>query len=207
MIIAFKGYAGAGKDAMANVLVEEKGFLRLSFAGVLRDCMEALDPIVFATGDGVDPDEPIVKRYKDVISEYGYVEAKAQFAEVRDLLQRMGTEVGRNILGQNIWVEAAMKNVDPNLDYVVTDMRFPNEYEAVKQAGGICVNVLRPGVGPVNAHPSETAIDEFEYDYTIQNDGTLEDLEGYALNLYVEVGADTYFDDFMVQTGRVDLES
>ena len=54
-------------------------------------------------------------------------------------------------------------------NWIITDCRFPNEAEAIKDRGGIIIRVDRPGVEPVNAHPSETALDNLDFDYRIAN--------------------------------------
>ena len=72
-------------------------------------------------------------------------------------------------------------------NWIITDMRFPNEMEAVKERKGITIRVVRPHgytnphTGeykemPLSYHSSETALDESEFDYEILNDGTIEDL-------------------------------
>lgn len=105
---------------------------------------------------------------------------------VRDLLQKLGTDAMRNGLHPNSWVNALMsdyigfydmdtdRTIYPN--WIITDTRFPNEAKAIKDKGGIVIKVERPGVGPVNDHPSEIALKDYEFDYIINNDGSLEDL-------------------------------
>ena len=104
-----------------------------------------------------------------------------EMMSVRDLLQKLGTEAMRNGLHQNVWVNALFADFKEDMHWVVTDMRFPNEYKAIKDKGGITIRVNRPGHGTsmtdlASAHPSETALDGFEFDYTINNDGDLEKL-------------------------------
>lgn len=60
-------------------------------------------------------------------------------------------------------------------NWIITDMRFPNEMEAVIKRKGITIKVNRPGIDLLN-HPSETSLDTAEFDYTIVNDSTIEDL-------------------------------
>jgi len=54
-------------------------------------------------------------------------------------------------------------------------MRFPNEMEAIVEKGGITIRVVRPGT-VVGEHPSETSLYSAEFDYTIVNDSTIEEL-------------------------------
>lgn len=147
---------------------------------------------------------------------------------VRELLQRIGTDCMRDNLHQNTWVNALMseykatgtkikdsykgkvldaletdcEEIYPN--WVVTDVRFPNEFQAIKDRGGIVIRVVRPIMPTsnelnfvtteegrqafdkalkeegakygLNSHISETALDAAEFDYNVRNDGTIEDL-------------------------------
>jgi hypothetical protein len=125
----------------------------------------------------------------------------------RLLLQLLGTEWGRNIIHPNIWVNTLMseyisldcKNVCAKLDnvghecmdksscvynpnWIITDVRFPNELEAVKEKKGISIRVNRDRKGFTNQkllaelHPSETALNNAEFDYVIDNNGSISDL-------------------------------
>ena len=111
----------------------------------------------------------------------------------REFLQKLGTEAMRNGLHTNVWVNALFANYNAigykykDCDYkviqgkweypnwIITDMRFPNEMEAVVEKNGITIRVNRPGISLLD-HPSETSLDNAEFDYTIVNDSTIEDL-------------------------------
>lgn len=170
-LVAFAGYAQAGKDTAAAALIAE-GWERISFAEPMRDAMAALDPIVSAHAG--------ITRYTDAVAEHGYDEAKGKYTEIRRLMQRLGTEVGRELFGQDFWVERAMAQVKPGGRYVITDCRFPNEAEAVRAAGGLVVRIRRPGTGPVNDHRSDTGVDDLAVDFEIVNDGTVGELQAMA---------------------------
>src|SRR6478736_3251293 len=102
MIIGLSGYARSGKDEAAKVLVEEYGFTRIAFADKLRDFLLAVDPIV-----GVDFFEHEVYRLSDIIMEFGWDGYKETIDadEIRMLLQRLGTEAGRQVLWDSIWID------------------------------------------------------------------------------------------------------
>lgn len=175
MIIALSGYATCGKDTVADMLVEDHGFVKYAWADTLRQAAVALDPIV---GWDVTKDEPI--RYTDALEMYGYDNAKALFTEFRRVLQFLGTEVGRKLIDDNVWVDATINRIErersTTSDIVITDTRFSNEAHAVVERAGIVVRVTRPGVGPANEHPSETGLDGYNFDYHIYNDGGLDKL-------------------------------
>jgi len=98
---------------------------------------------------------------------------------VRDFLQKLGTDGLRNGLHDNVWVNALMadyKRIEYGDDeqgqypnWIITDCRFPNEAIAIKNAGGIMIRVDRPGVEPINNHPSEIGLDGWNFDYKIGN--------------------------------------
>ena len=128
----------------------------------------------------------------------------------RKLLQLLGTEAGRQIIHPNIWVNALFadyretvdfdNNLPPNTNWIITDVRFPNEAQAIKDRGGILIRINRrqvtnncsqhsdglwytsehgeaeSEVTPVyanrkNEHLSETALDDYDgFDYVIEND-------------------------------------
>jgi hypothetical protein len=130
----------------------------------------------------------------------------------RELLQLLGTEIMRDKVHPNVWVNALMADytgkiaedhqfIDDGkthplvLEYpkwIITDMRFPNELEAVEEKGGITIRVVRPvenypenpnfngdmqiAVKMAHNHPSETALDNAKFDYVIDNNGTIDDL-------------------------------
>jgi hypothetical protein len=91
----------------------------------------------------------------------------------------MGTEVGREMFGQHVWIDKALESAS-GLDRVVySDVRFHDEAEAILNAGGRLWRVTRPGVGPVNDHKSDNEMDSYPdsaFDLTIVNDSTKEEL-------------------------------
>jgi hypothetical protein len=128
----------------------------------------------------------------------------------REFLQKLGTEAMRDGLHTNVWVNALFADYKlipakyedlkegqdiltkewkfPN--WIITDLRFPNEMDGVKEKGGITIKVVRPclecgGTGYHKMscskqyqmeHISEIALDGAKFDYEIINDGTIEDL-------------------------------
>jgi hypothetical protein len=100
---------------------------------------------------------------------------------VKDYIKKHGNAHFQNVLTK----QGKEKLSHPN--WIITDMRFPNELEAVVKRNGITIRVVRPhgytdpntGVYkemPLSYHLSETSLDDAEFDYTILNDGSLEDL-------------------------------
>lgn len=112
-------------------------------------------------------------------------EIKIKPMTVRELLQKLGTEAMRNGLHPDTWVNALMSEFIPysarGSEYeevasrwIITDTRFPNEARAIKKRGGVVIRINRDiGNG---SHPSETALDDYNFDYIIDNNGSMEDL-------------------------------
>lgn len=184
-IIGIAGYARSGKDTLGGILVEEHGFEQRSFAAALKDVLYATNPMVYTDKMRITTGDEFIS-VQALVDLVGWDKAKeispGPFG-VRGLLQRLGTEGGREVLGQNVWVDAAMSTLEPGGSYVFTDMRFPNEYEAVRGAGGLCARIYRLNAAPVNPHISETALDTYAFPYIVRNDGTIDDLREIARTL------------------------
>ena len=94
---------------------------------------------------------------------------------VREILQQVGTEFGRS-MANDIWCNSLFSDYEEHSNWVISDMRFENEFEAVKKRGGLCITVKR-GEIPKQEHSSERALDgDRDWDYTIDNNGSLEEL-------------------------------
>jgi hypothetical protein len=175
-VVGLTGVARAGKDTVADVLRQIYGYESRSFSDMLNKALIALNPYI--------PEADA--RYAAVEKVLGYEGAK-EIPEVRALLQRLGTEVGRDLLGQDIWVDALFKDIRPDLaagkKIAIVNVRFPNEYNAVKQAGGVVWRVKRPGFEPAQGHISDRALDGYEVDAEIDNDGTVKDLANKVIDL------------------------
>lgn len=188
-IIGLSGYARSGKDEAARVLVEEFGFTRVAFADKLREVLYQLNPIVeadFGFEFKSDWSGPAFVLLQEAIDTYGWDGYKASVfgTEIRRLLQRLGTEAGRDTLWDSIWVDAAFAGVPENAKVVVTDCRFPNEAEAITSRGGQMWRVTRKDVGPANSHPSETSLDDWKFDKKLFNYGTLEEYRDQSRSAY-----------------------
>lgn len=184
-IIALSGFARSGKDEAAKVLVEEFGFKRVAFADKLRNVLYALNPIIEYDRMG--------RQYiyvQNVIDEWGWDGYKETIFgdEIRRLLQRLGTEAGRQTLWDSIWIDAAFANQPDDAKIVVGDCRFRNEAQAIRERGGKIVRVTRAGVGPANSHISEHDLDNFDFDFHISNDGTLDEYRKNVVRFANEMG-------------------
>jgi dephospho-CoA kinase len=171
VIIGLSGYASAGKDSVAQILVEKFGYKRMAFADAIRDILYTLDPL---TNNGL--------HLRTVVDDYGWDLAK-QDNEIRRLLQVLGTEVGRNVFGDDVWVDVLISKLEPMDKVVITDVRFPNEARELHNLAGEIWRVNREGVSAINEHVSESQMDEYNFDKIIDNNGSLEDLEHAIVEL------------------------
>ena len=165
--LGISGWARSGKDTVADYMVEREGYIKVSFAQPIKDAIMNLDPIISFEG---------VTAHVRQFSDLSWDDLKDLSPDIRPLLQRMGTEVGRDMFGQDFWVEAAIARIPDGSKVVFSDVRYPNEAMAIKSLGGEVWRVERNGVGPANDHASEHALNDFEFDKTIRNDSTLEAL-------------------------------
>lgn len=181
MIIGVTGHARNGKDSLANMLVASYGFTKMAFADGVRQLALAIDPFVnidrnthFTVGD-----TPFA-RYSDVLKICGYETAKG-YADVRRLLQRIGTEAVRDLFGENAWVNLLAERIYQmrvdltddtsmglrDVNVVLSDVRFPNEADFIAAQGGIVVRVVRPGYEGADAHASERGVESITPDITL----------------------------------------
>jgi len=178
-IIALSGFARSGKDEAARVLVEDFGFKQVAFADKLREMLYQLNPIVsMGVYENHHWDYERSVYVQDAVNQYGWDGYKETpyGPEIRRLLQRLGTEAGRQTLWDSIWIDAALANLPDDAKVVVSDARFFNEFDAVRDRGGFVWRIDREGVGPANDHASELeAINYPNFSLFLQNNGTLEE--------------------------------
>lgn len=173
MIIGLSGKAGAGKDTLGAKLIHICGFERAAFADPLKRACRDVFGLTSAQLYGAE---------KETLDPYWQ-------RTPRDLLQRVGVAL-REAVAPDVWVKATMRELAtrPHAEWVITDVRFPNEADAVKAAGGYVVRIERPGAallaGAAAAHVSETALDGYAFDAKVINDGGLGELEAKALELF-----------------------
>lgn len=169
MLIGLCGLAGCGKNTVATILQDRRGFTPIAFA----------DPIYAAVAaiTGLSASELADRTVKEApLAWLG--------RSPRELLQTLGTEWGRESVHQEIWVRRAMSRAAAILGagghVAITDCRFANEAEAIRQAGGSVWQVRRQAAGlagQTGQHASEAGVPEHLIDLRIENNGTLYDLE------------------------------
>ena len=174
--IGLAGWARSGKDTVADYLVETCGYTKMSFAAPMKEAMYRLNPRITVN-------EIANTALRVGIDVYGWDGIKERSPDVRGLLQRFGTEVGREMFGDDFWVNAAIKDVPDGAKAVFSDVRYPNEADAIRRLGGKVWRVLRPGVGPANEHASEHALNDYKFDKVIDNSSSINGLHSQVETL------------------------
>jgi hypothetical protein len=196
MIIGLSGYAKSGKDTVAAMIQEHYAQSAGSgttytdwqikkFSGKLKVIASLLTGIPVEKFEDQEFKESILGVEWDMIETAFGDDYVIDPMSVREFLQLLGTDAIRYGLHPNAWVNAlmadyiteekvydlggGMKHVSPPSKWIVTDVRFPNEAKAIKDRGGVIVRIDRPGISPVNAHESETALDNWTFDFKIAN--------------------------------------
>lgn len=162
MIIGLCGLASSGKSTAAAAL-EDIGFRRVSFADPLRRMLLAFGVTVDELADKEAPCAALCGR------------------TVRYAMQTLGTEWGRELVGPDVWTRAwAREEAVKWADVVADDVRFPNEADVIRSAGGIVVRIVRPGL-IAGDHLSERQV--INADVEIINGSTIECLRNEVANL------------------------
>lgn len=206
-IVGLVGAMQSGKDTFGKILVEECNFTRIAFADRLRDSLYLLNPKVDfnldieATRDNPASNEftenkvytdtirtkLLSTRVQDIVDKYGWEKAKQNYSEIRRLLRFLGTESGRDIHGQDCWVNIVKRKIEaaPDTNFVITDVRFKNELDMIHSIGGITIQVIRTGFEPTEEHSSEMPLEGANH--VIFNDSTLEEFEKKAKELLTDL--------------------
>ncbi len=191
MLIGVVGFIGSGKGAVGDLL-EQKGFVKDSFAKPLKDACSAMFgwPRELLEGD-----TEVSRNWREEHDSFWSEKFGYTFTP-RLALQLMGTEAGRNVFHQDLWV-ISLLNRAKNKDVVVTDVRFQNEIKYIQDNNGVVVRVKRGpepvwyylaedanrgfssatmGMSNMGIHKSEWDWIGSEFNYVIDNKGTLQDL-------------------------------
>jgi len=178
-LIGIAGAARSGKDTVASFLIEamdRKNIcgMRYSFADPLKRAaseMFGVDLDIFYSDD------------KEMIDSFWGI-------SYREMLQKMGTQGGRELFFNDIWIRRAqltLNKMPDDIALVIPDIRFDNEAEWIRSNGGSIIHVEREKKSSLTetatSHLSEMGIQKNVGDYTIHNNGSLEDLKNKTINL------------------------
>lgn len=170
IVIGLTGYAGTGKDTVRAIL-EEQGFNGMAFADPIRTMLREM-----LTSNGISDRYMDDRNFKEaVIPELG--------VSYRHMAQTLGTEWGRS-LKSDFWLSLAGAYMADTTDtaetesvnFVISDIRFYNEAEWVRERGGVIWHIQRNERPFVRGHISESGIYDIEFDQLIFNNGSLGEL-------------------------------
>lgn len=177
VIIGLGSVARVGKDTAAAALVRDMGFKRVGFADALKNLALDADPLITPAGTPTVNTSAGRGRLSWIVRGSSWEQAKDQWPEVRMFLQKLGVAV-RNNLGEDTWADVVRRQLEaePYRDFVISDVRFPNEAQMVRDLGGVTVEIRRTGYAGIG-HISETALADWDWDHVIDNDSSVVELE------------------------------
>lgn len=172
-LIGITGYKRSGKDTAGEYFIE-RGYIKYAFAGPLKKACQEIFMFTDEQTEGNDK-EKLDNRWN---------------ISARKVFQRFGTEIFRENLADfypemenikenfwtyrfKIWYENQLK-INKDVKIVVTDVRFDNESNIIKELGGIIIKVERKNKKNLDQHKSETSIEKIKCDYLVKNDSNIE---------------------------------
>ena len=192
MIIGLCGLIGSGKGTVADVLVEQ-GYEKISFADKLKDGVASVFNWDRQMLEG-DTDES--REWRETVDTF-WTQETGRTITPRLVLQEYGTDCMRKGFYDGIWVSLTKQHIlqNPNKNFIIPDVRFPNESKMIKEIGGKVWRVQRGidpvwfrmyqdiGVEPKDVHESEWRWANAGYTLTIHNNGTMDELRSQVLGL------------------------
>ena len=171
LLIGVTGKKQNGKDTIANYLHSRYKYNHLSFAGALKEGVKALFDF---------SEQQVNGDLKEVIDNRWGVSPRV-------VMQKFGTEIIREgaqkivpNIGNNFWVKRLELDLQrmKGEKIVISDVRFPNEIQKIKELGGIVILVDRPSMNANchDCHASENSINKEDADYVVINDSTMAEL-------------------------------
>lgn len=202
MIVGTVGNIGSGKDTVAEMLIQEHGFHRVSFAGTLKDACASIFSWDREYLEGKNPES---RTWREQVDEWWAEKLGIPHLTPRWVLQNIGTDVMRTHFHPDIWIASVERQLqDSKGNVVISDVRFPNEIMSIHNQGGQVWRVMR-GKNPLwwnlaisasegkkqaqleldrlGVHRSEWEWACMTPDHIIHNDSTLEDLHSVVESL------------------------
>lgn len=170
-LIGLTGLAGSGKTTAAMTLTRMLDYDRKSFADPIRKMLAALGVSEHMTHEHKNTPIPWLGNRTP-----------------REIMQTLGTDFGRDMLDQNVWVNIAEQSIkrhsqEYSSGIVFDDLRFGNEAELIRRYGGIVIKLEREGIEQM-AHKSEAGVDLKHIDYIVKNrSGDVSQLESEVYDI------------------------
>jgi hypothetical protein len=195
MIIGICGFESSGKDTIAEYLIKEYGFKRLSFASTIKDIVAIMFSWPRDKLEGLTKED---REWREQIDPWWSKSLKMPLLSPRYVLRYFGTDLFRNHFHPNIWVKIIENKLNKYNNIVISDCRFKNEINMILKYEGKIIQVHRnmpkwfykyrqgEDVDEIKQlHISETEWIKCHNDYELTNDGTIEELHNkvkYILN-------------------------
>ena len=174
-IIGLTGAAGCGKNTAANFLWCEGQVKEMAFADPLYEAVAAITGVCVGT----------LKQREFKEATIPWIGKSPRF-----LLQTLGTEWGRQIVSQSLWIDHLRRRLETaewwqgvERDVCITDVRFDNEAQMIKEMGGEVWRIVREGRG-CRSHSSEAGVSDRYIDVTIDNSGTKKEFHLHIMDAY-----------------------
>lgn len=174
-LIGLAGAARSGKDTVAMYLWEHCDVYAVGYADALKAAAAVL---LNRTEDQMNGFDSFDR--EAILPEWGFT--------TRDFLQKLGTECMRDVIRKDFWINRVKVEIEGKSQVVVTDVRFENEADFIREQGGHIWHIYRPDPNGLNAeaqaHASEAGVAMVHGDRVIKNRGTLQDLEKQVIELW-----------------------
>lgn len=188
MIIAICGLKGSGKDTISNYFIKKYGFIKLHFGGILKDVCSIMFnwPRHLLEGDTVES-----RKFREIEDKWWSKKLGFKITP-RIALQKIGTDVLRNHFNDDIWSLIIEKKINDlsskGKNIIIADCRFQNEIKMLRSYEAKIIAVYRnlpewfepykkgEILIPESIHKSEYDWIKSDFDYEINNQGSLEDL-------------------------------
>ena len=189
MIIGLCGAQGSGKDTVANILITEYGFVKLTFASTLKDVVAILFSWPRDLLEGLTEESRL---WRETVDDFWSAKLSISGFTPRKALQMIGTDLFRLHFNNDIWISivenkiSAMLKNNPNINIVISDCRFANEFSLIKQfPDSHIITILREKNYSINklVHSSETEWINYNFDAILQNDNSIDELKSNIKSL------------------------
>lgn len=178
IIIGISGKKGSGKDTVAKLINDYVSHKYNFHIAAYADNLKEICSIIIAEPLAVFYDE--YKKENHLIPKQFWINGEP--TTPRQFLQHIGTELFRDKSGiANIWINSLFATYKGG-NLIITDVRFSNEVKAIKERGGIVIRVNR-NLSNTDLHKSETELDDFTFDFTIDNNSSLDNLRRNVISI------------------------
>lgn len=190
------GWRNSGKDTAADHLVRKHGFIKLSFAGALKDMVAEQYGVPRHYFDDRELKEKALLQFplhdKDGFTKQVNGIMCSEMAEHDGALYHtprslciLEGSIKRSV-DPNYWVKRATRNLDPNKNYVISDWRYCSEHEALAHLNPVTVRVER-FLETTSTDPSERDLDSFGFVYLVGNGGSVALFEAILEEVVTEI--------------------